>query len=329
MSIILPFRNEEKELQQTLEVMLAQEFEGQFEIICVDDNSEDGSTEIIADLEAHHTNLRCIRSNGHGKKSALTRGITEARHDWILTVDADTLFAAGWLRSIMHHAISNGNIMCLGPVSGRSNTPFESAVALEFAALSGTGLGSANAGLPIMANGANLLFSKQAFNDVQGYSGNERIASGDDVFLLRKFHAAGLDIGVCLSSEAIGKTRMPENGSELLSQRIRWGSKNQASGSILNNVLLFTVIAANLSIVLGTVAWCVGSLPASSLFIPWIIKALIDLAFLWQVLTLTKQLTLLRWFPFMTLAYPFYLVVISLLSLLMKTEWKGRPIVSK
>jgi glycosyltransferase involved in cell wall biosynthesis len=326
-SIILPFRNEKDVIVATIYQLLQQNYPGIFEIICVDDHSEDGSGESILSIE--HDKMKLVASNGTGKKAALKTGIDAASFDWIMAIDADTLFGPGWLTVMMATATKKKIDMCIGPVKGERSSWFKSLVSLEFIALSGTGLATANAGIPILANGANLLFKKSKFYEVDGFSGNERISSGDDVFLLRKFQKLDFAIGVCLHYDAIGKTRMPANLKALLSQRIRWGSKNKAGGSVVSTGVLLIVLLANLALITGLVASFSGGVSISTLIYSWLLKLMVDFVFLLRVLSFTRQTSLLVWFPLLSLLFPVYLILTSLAGLFLPSKWKERPVSAK
>ena len=46
-SVIVPLRNEEVYAPATLEALMLQDYAGDWEVICVDDRSEDGTAEIL------------------------------------------------------------------------------------------------------------------------------------------------------------------------------------------------------------------------------------------------------------------------------------------
>jgi hypothetical protein len=52
--------------------------------------------------------------------------------------------------------------------------------------LQGATIGSFGIGKGFMCNGANLAYKKSLFQELNGFQGNDTIASGDDVFLLQK-----------------------------------------------------------------------------------------------------------------------------------------------
>ncbi len=79
---------------------------------------------------------------------------------------------------------------------------------------------------PLLSNGANLAYSKVAFLDVNGFSGNDHIASGDDIFLLEKMKKAfPKQVQFLKSKEAIVSTKPQKNWKDVINQRIRWASK--------------------------------------------------------------------------------------------------------
>jgi undecaprenyl-phosphate 4-deoxy-4-formamido-L-arabinose transferase len=63
---------------------------GEFELVCVNDGSRDGSWDVIADLERRHTWIRGFDlMRNSGQHSALLCGIRQARHDVTVTMDDD------------------------------------------------------------------------------------------------------------------------------------------------------------------------------------------------------------------------------------------------
>src|SRR5213075_2078285 len=114
-----------------------------------------------------------------------------------------------------------------GPVKlEEGNSLFGKMQVTEFASLIGTGAASIGFGMPNMCNGANLAFEKAAFVAVNGYAGNDKIASGDDEFLMHKIHSQ-FPGSVCFlkNPKAIVRTNVQQSLSGFLSQRIRWASK--------------------------------------------------------------------------------------------------------
>ena len=82
-----------------------------------------------------------------------------------------------------------------------------------------------------LANGANISFKKAAFNAVNGYEGNEHLASGDDVFLINKIATSAIGkIGFIKSSDGVVTTKSESSWSSLIQQRKRWATKSLKMG---------------------------------------------------------------------------------------------------
>jgi glycosyltransferase involved in cell wall biosynthesis len=91
-SVIVPLFNEEESLEELNSwikgVMEQNDF--QFEVIFVDDGSNDDSWKIISQLSAEEKHVKAIRfRNNYGKSAALHMGFAEAEGDVVITMDAD------------------------------------------------------------------------------------------------------------------------------------------------------------------------------------------------------------------------------------------------
>lgn len=89
-SVVLPFRNEERWLPGALASLKRQTLEG-FEVVLVDDGSTDGSPGIAHDCCLGDGRFRVVRSVGNGLVSALNTGLMAARGEWVARFDADDL----------------------------------------------------------------------------------------------------------------------------------------------------------------------------------------------------------------------------------------------
>jgi glycosyltransferase involved in cell wall biosynthesis len=88
LSVIMPVYNERNTLRQVGERVLAVELE--IELICVDDGSEDGAREILAQSQKQHPQINVVlQPKNMGKGAALRRGIRKATGDFVIIQDAD------------------------------------------------------------------------------------------------------------------------------------------------------------------------------------------------------------------------------------------------
>src|SRR5690606_4381794 len=109
-------------------------------------------------------------------------------------------------------------------------------------------------GEPYLANGANLAYPKAVFEKVDGFSGVDHLASGDDMLLLQKI-AKQFPKGAihfAKSADCLMRTRAKNTLREFLSQRIRWASKSSAFRSIRLLWTLGVVFVLCWSILLGS-----------------------------------------------------------------------------
>ena len=101
---------------------------------------------------------------------------------------------------------------------------------------------------PVLCNGANLAYTREVFESVGGFAGNEHLASGDDLFLLHKVTSMSSRKVVYHLSDKVMVNTPPESGwLAFLRQRIRWGSKSKyyRDGSllpVLSFVFLFNML---------------------------------------------------------------------------------------
>jgi glycosyltransferase involved in cell wall biosynthesis len=90
LSIVVPVYNEEESLDALLKRVADCLGDRRYEVILVDDGSTDNSFELMRSLALSNARLRCIRfRRNFGQTAALSAGITAARGDSIVTLDAD------------------------------------------------------------------------------------------------------------------------------------------------------------------------------------------------------------------------------------------------
>ena len=252
LSVIVPFRNESKNLPTLINSYNRLNQEGlTIEIIFVNDHSTDDFRQLFRQLKSSYKLVE-LPNELSGKKAAITLGVQEASGDIIVTTDADCEVRLNWLQVIHRYFQDSMVNMVFGGVTFRLGGFFDQLQLIEFAPLIGTGAASLSIGQPFMCNGANLAFRKACFNRVNGYQGNEHIASGDDEFLLIKFkkELEGKILFV-KESEAVVKTSAAPDIHTFFNQRKRWSSKWNKNISIYKAFLAALIMLSALSTVLG------------------------------------------------------------------------------
>ncbi|MCW8850021.1 MAG: glycosyltransferase [Melioribacteraceae bacterium] len=247
-SIIVPFRNEENNLLRNLQSLISQTVNHeQYEIIYVDDNSEDNSFQVLSEAPKPD-NVVLLKSpikideRAH-KKKALQFAINSAKGDIIITTDADCVHKDTWLETMISYFDENTAFVS-GPVEFMSNgTLFFEIQKLEFSSLILVGAGLIGIKSPIICNAANLGFRKSVFFEVDGYNDNLSISSGDDEFLMQKISSqTKYNIKFCMNKNAMVSTLPNENISQFYQQRKRWASKGfhyADKGIVIKLILIF------------------------------------------------------------------------------------------
>ena len=324
LTVVIPFRNEEANIAALIESLLIQS-NRDFEVLLVDDHSEDGSADLVRKLIQGQQRYRLLTNNGVGKKKAITTGVSAAKGSIIVTTDADCVAPEGWIERIDQAFTDESVKLLFGPVHfQRSNGNFFSELqALEFMTVVATGAAAFQLGQPIYCNGANLAFRRDVFQALNGYDGNFHVPSGDDEFLLRKVIAANPQGVKWLgSTDAIIQTTAQPGISEFLHQRVRWAGKwkyASASAKVLAGMMLMVqVIAISAGVML------VNGVAPKALGLALLAKFSLEYVFLFTIGHFFKHPVKIVSFITLQLLYPFYVIGVGILSNFVSFRWKGR-----
>jgi cellulose synthase/poly-beta-1,6-N-acetylglucosamine synthase-like glycosyltransferase len=292
------------------------------EVILVDDDSEE-----VFSVQYSVFSLKVIkneRKSNSPKKDAIETAIQIAKNDWIITTDADCLVQKDWLTIYDQYIQENEVDMIASGVCYLPKNGFISAFQnLDFLSLQGATIGSFGIGKPFMCNGANFAYSKHFFKELNGFQGNDSIASGDDVFLLQKaILVAQKKVGFLLAKESIVATKSVETWFELFQQRVRWASKSTGYSSVYGKMLALVVLVGNLAWIVTFLFW-LFQLINPNIFVLFIAsKFLIDFILLYKTANFFESK--LQYVLASSLLYPFFSVSVAVYSLFGDYSWKGR-----
>lgn len=336
-SILVPFRNEELSLPELLESINSIDFPvNQFELILINDASGDNSVAIVNAFKKQHPELNLImidnkKNSASPKKDAIRMGIEAASHDWIAATDADCIVPKTWLLSLDAMIQEQSPKMIVAPVSYLPKTGFlHNFQWLDFLSLQGITMGSfgmkdKNFGHPFLCNGANLCYRKDCFNELNGFSGNDHIPSGDDVFLLEKMlNKYPEEVQFIKTKKAIVLTSSKDSFQDLLQQRVRWAAKTTAYNSTFAKLVGILVFATSLSMVIIFSLGIAGQLPWLQVGFLFLLKFNIDFLLLYKTVEFFDQQKVMKSYFMSSLLHPFYTVLVVLLSLKKSYTWKGR-----
>jgi glycosyltransferase involved in cell wall biosynthesis len=216
-SVIVPARNEEACLGACLESLAAQTGVS-FEIIVVDDGSTDRTREIAQSFPSVRVvDPRPLPPGWSGKNNALVAGAKQARGEWLLFTDADTVHRAGSLaRSIAEARHQKVALLSYSPeqeVHGLWEKAVMPVIFAELASIYRPSEVSDPASSAAAANGQYILVSRGAYDAVGGHAA---LATSllEDVALARAVKASGHKIFFRYGGDAV-RTRMYRSFAQL------------------------------------------------------------------------------------------------------------------
>lgn len=111
MSIVAPVYNVEQYLPAFIDSIIGQTYTN-WELLLVDDGSNDASGQICDDYEQRDVRIRSIHKSNGGVSSARNAGIKEASGDWLLLPDADDLLSFDALETLLSYAKEDVDLVC-------------------------------------------------------------------------------------------------------------------------------------------------------------------------------------------------------------------------
>lgn len=327
-SVVICARNEAKNLQQFLKIVLIQQYP-QFEVIVVNDESTDNTIDVLVEYYKRNKNLKLVNVPAGtakpygGKKYALQKGIEAATFDTIVVTDADCRPATTHWLAKMVGAYMNDTQIVLGH-SPYERTPgfLNKLIRYENILTALQYFGFAKAGLPYMGVGRNLSYNKSLFQSFKGYEKKKHLLTGDDDLFVNAV-ATRKNTEVCIDKDAFMFTRAESSFSGWLNQKrrhLRSGFSYRFHHQLLLFlfalskfaflVLLFWLLAKgeNWKIIMGTTAALV--------LIQWLSTFTLYRKFA------SPDLKFLA--PLLDILYTLYLVLIFFLLLLKpKDNWKN------
>jgi glycosyltransferase involved in cell wall biosynthesis len=224
-SVIVCAHDEEQNLRELIPALLKQQHP-EFEVIIVNDRSNDGTYDWLLDETKKEPGLKMVnidRTPAHvnGKKYAITLGIKAAKYDWVLLTDADCRpNNEQWIRSISERSSEDRNFV-LG-YSAYEKRPGFLNLFIRFETLFTAiqYIGYALAGNPYMGVGRNLAYRKSVFLENKGFNNFLGITGGDDDLFVNQ-HATSKNTAVALGGDALVYSFPKTTLKEFYRQKVR------------------------------------------------------------------------------------------------------------
>ncbi len=333
LTVVVAVRNEEANILNLLNDLKAQSYSSNlFDVIIVDDHSTDNTAKLIENYEM--SNLRLIKLNidkpiNSYKKKAITEAIKISNAKLIVSTDGDCRLNADWLKTVVDFYESNNFKVISAPVTfHKQQSLFEILQTIEFQYLIGVGASAIFNNYPITCNGANFIYEREVFNELDGFKGIDHKATGDDeLFLHKVFKKYPNSAGFIKSENATVKTYAKQNLKEFVQQRKRWASKSTGYTDKKVVSIVICIFFFNLVLFISPIIYFFDNSIIEFFYLAFVLKLSFDGYFMFLMLKFFNNTRYVIYSPLVVFLYVFYILYIGILGNINKTyHWKGRKV---
>lgn len=319
-TLIVPFRNEINNLPNLLRDLRKQEKLPHKFLFVNDHSSDEGSALIKNQFNEFDLEVLGLPDDRSGKKEAIKYAMDHVTTAYCLTLDADVKLEKDYFMDL--ELLEEADMWIL-PVRMSGKSFFSQLASIDFTLSNILNRCFTIFKRPVLASGANLLFSVGSYKEA-AVTDHFDVLSGDDMFLLRDFRANDFDVRITADSRLSVSTAAPSNFKEWIDQRVRWISKTQRVGDIVP--LVFAIINFAMGyffylvmiLLLASDGWEAIYLLLFKLFYDTLLMAPHFLA--------DRNERALILLPLYNLLLPLYSLVLGILSMVYTPRWKDRPI---
>lgn len=219
-SILVAAYNEEASIADTLKSIAQQAYPGEFEVLVIDDGSKDGTAAVV---EANpYPWARLLRQpRNMGKAAALNRGLAESKHDYVITLDADSFLYGDALARLVERYFSDpaSTRAVAGTMLVRNSRVNWLTRAQEWDYFHGIAAIKRVQSLfqgTMVAQGAFSMYDRGALQEIGGWQD----CVGEDIVLTWAMLVRGWRVGH--AEDACCFTNVPDNLRQFVRQRQRW-----------------------------------------------------------------------------------------------------------
>lgn len=326
-SVIIAARNEEKHLPNLLDSLISQNYSKEnYEIIVVDDRSEDNTAAVVKLYQTKNSNLTLLQIKNEsksllGKKGALDIGIRAAKHNILAFTDADCVPTNNWIEQINRHFTDDTDVVAGYSFIYYKNRFFQFLKNLERSSIFAVVAGSFGWNLGITITAGNMAYRKELFYKVGGFGDIGKIRSGDDDLLIQKMGKFARRMKFMFHPDSVINTGRDSTTSSQIHQEIRRGSKWRYYPVSIKIMTLFIFIYY--LIFIGCFLGFLFADISTTLFIIILfLKIIPEFLLLTLFLARIKRLKLMWVFPIAELIYIPYFVLFGLKGTFGKYRWK-------
>jgi glycosyltransferase involved in cell wall biosynthesis len=294
------------------------------EVILVNDHSTDASLISLASFQMNNWKLLSLQNESYGKKAALDLGIQEAKTEYIWTLDSDVQlvnFDSIGFQEFQYNL--KRDLIILPVIMKTGKRLLDAAQFNEWRYMQWLTKLSAQLKMPMMCNGANLIFRRTVF--LQHIHAHCSVSSGDDLFLMSHVLKSKGDIGLYWKGFVDVEINPVQSLNEAVDQRIRWAGKTTKLPFTRSTILHFFFTLFSALHAMALVGICIPSIQRVSLVFLLLKIGLEVIGVLCVFPNRMKGKEIIVLVPQM-LVYPFFSLCIFISSLFFVPKWKGRRV---
>lgn len=324
-TVIVPARNEEDNIDKCLESLIRCNYpDERYEIICVDDCSEDMTHQKLEYYSLHYQNVVVIRLNSEnkiknleGKTAALQAAFDIAKGEYIMMTDADCIVNPNWIREFVKGFQATNPGLIAGMTKIKSESFFGRVQSLEWIYMSKMAAAGVGWNTPLGCYGNNLAIRKDILDILGGYK-NMKFSVTEDLILMLEAHKISKNTRYLTSPDAIVHTQPVKTLKEYLKQHHRWTVGGKELG-----FKAFIFVLCSLSL---WISFFTSLISLNFLFVGLVllIRFLGDFLILVFPLIRHKEYTLLKYIVPSVLFFLTVELIAPIMLLFKKVEWKGR-----
>jgi len=324
-SVIIPARNEEENLPCILRDLRKQTHHIH-EIICVDDDSDDATEQIIREYGAKYVKVDELPTGWRGKPWACQNGSKVATGDVLVFLDADVRLSITALQSLARRHQETGKPVSVQPYHTVRKPHEFFSLFFTLIKISATGMSILGVKKTVGLYGPVFLVQKKLFDRYHGFEAVKDSVT-EDLDLGRMYYKNGIEINLLMGNDEIRFRMYPNSFKDLFEG---W-SKNFSRGSLSIRwwtlILIFVWVAS-----LNAVPLEIALNIANETYQPLIILSGIYLLFssmLYRIAYRSGSYPM-----YVCLLYPLFLIVFEVVFLYSiiatfitkTTTWKGRKL---
>lgn len=314
-SVLLCARNESKNLDSILPLLLNQDYD-KFELVLINDGSYDDTLKKFENFKrknesTHQIKIVDVVENENfwrNKKYALSLGIKAASHEHLLFIDADCEpLSNNWISEIIRNFKSETEIVLgYGAHNKIKHSLFNKLLRYETLYTAIQYFSYAKIGLPYMGVGRNLAYKRSLFFKSNGFAKHMHIKSGDDDLFVNQ-NATSKNIALAISPKSFTSSIPKKNFIQWIKQKRRHVSTSDQY-KIVHKLLL------GLSYLTQFLFWVMACILIISNYNFIFVSAAISIRILLQYIVIGlsankfKENDLILWIPF----FEIFLVCIQL-----------------